>query len=190
MSNTPNKSTPEPESTVFHGSILNILICIIVYQRGQYHHATYQKKVKTTTTTTNNNNKHLTVSTSQIKYQDMIYPSATIEEQIDLRLASSNNPTIVMELDLDGNIRYLSKNWEYIVGTNIKKIVNRHISKIIIGNNDDDSQVFNIAIDAMTREDISYKVKFITATNHTQRNKDGEEVYNDLNDLIIKSVSR
>ncbi|KAK6198029.1 response regulator receiver [Scheffersomyces amazonensis] len=91
----------------------------------------------------------------------------TIEEQIDLRLASSNNPTIVMELDLDGNVTYLSKNWEFIIGTSIKKIIHHPISKILIGNNDEDLQVFNHAITKMITDDVSYKVKFITATNTT-----------------------
>lgn len=97
------------------------------------------------------------------------YPSLvnTIEEQIDLRLASSNNPTIVMELDLDGKVRYLSKNWEFIIGTTIKKIVDNPISKIIIGNSPEDLLVFNNAIDKMIVDDCSYKVKFLTATNTT-----------------------
>lgn len=87
-----------------------------------------------------------------------------IQEQIDLRLASSDNPTAVMELDLDGNIRYLSQNWETIVGTKIKKLVNRPISNIIIGN-DEDSKVFSNSIEQMVRDDGSYKVKFVTATD-------------------------
>lgn len=87
------------------------------------------------------------------------------QEQIDLRVASSNNPTIVMELDLDGNIKHISPNWEQIVGTKIKKIVNKPISNIIIGNNEDDRLVFNNAMKQMILEDTSYKVKFITAMN-------------------------
>lgn len=89
----------------------------------------------------------------------------TIEEQIDLRLASADNPTTVMELDLQGNVRYLSKNWESIIGTNIKKIVNKPISNIIIGNTPEDYEIFNNAIEKMIVDDVSYKVKFITATN-------------------------
>ncbi|ODV79073.1 kinase-like protein, partial [Suhomyces tanzawaensis NRRL Y-17324] len=89
----------------------------------------------------------------------------SVEEQIDLRLASSDNPTAVMELDLDGNISYLSKNWEFIVGTKIKKIINKPIANIILGNTPGDHQVFNNAIEQMTKDDYSYKVKFITATN-------------------------
>ncbi|KAI5970353.1 RIM15 [Candida margitis] len=108
----------------------------------------------------------------------------SLEEQIDLRLASSNNPTIIMELDLDGGIRYLSKNWEYIVGTSISKITHRPISKIIVGNNEDDYNVFNQAIESMTRDDASYKVKFITATNHTRHDIDGNEIRGDVEELV------
>ncbi|WLF81399.1 rim15, signal transduction response regulator [Lodderomyces elongisporus] len=117
-----------------------------------------------------NNNADTYSSSSSSSPPKMISQSTynKIEDHIDLRLASSNNPTIVMELDLDGNIKYLSQNWEYIVGTHIKKIKNRHISKIIIGINDEDFQVFNKAIDSMIKDDGSYKVKFITATNHTR----------------------
>ena len=146
MSNTPNKSTPEPESTVFHGSI---------FEHPHLHHSVSERSisprhVSKESQNHNHNHQQQQQASNSLNFSDQVsgydYPSATIEEQIDLRLASSNNPTIVMELDLDGNIRYLSKNWEYIVGTNIKKIVNRHISKIIIGNNDDDSQVFNLSL--------------------------------------------
>ncbi|KAG7663349.1 RIM15 [[Candida] subhashii] len=110
----------------------------------------------------------------------------SIEDQITLRLESSNNPTVVMELDLDGNIRYISNNWEYIVGTNIKKIINRPISKIIIGNNEEDYKVFNNAIDQMILDDCSYKVKFMTATKqkHEHHNNEGLAIYNDLVRLL------
>ncbi|RLV92497.1 Serine/threonine-protein kinase RIM15 [Spathaspora sp. JA1] len=119
-------------------------------------------------------------------------PMGSMEEKIDLRLASSNNPTIVMELDLDGNVRYLSKSWEYIVGTSIRKIINCPISKIIIGNNDEDYKVFNNAIDQMIKDDGSYKVKFITASNNAPRMdpsdsmKEELEMYDDLKRLLSR----
>ncbi|EGV66664.1 rim15, signal transduction response regulator [Yamadazyma tenuis] len=88
-----------------------------------------------------------------------------IQGQIDLSLASSNNPTTVLELDLDGNIKYLSKNWEIIVGTKVKKMIQKPISSFIIGNNEDDLNVFNYAIEKMIKDDDSYKIQFITATD-------------------------
>ncbi|KAI5959746.1 RIM15 [Candida pseudojiufengensis] len=117
-------------------------------------------------------------------YNDQTSSYKSLEEQIDLRLASSNNPTIIMELDLDGNVRYLSQNWEHIVGTSIRKIVNKPISKIIIGSNDDDYQVFKKAIDSMIVDDASYKVKFITGTNRTKQDIHGEEIKGDLEDIL------
>lgn len=114
-------------------------------------------------------------TTSTVSSKDV----STLQDSTSIKLASSNNPTIVMELDLDGNVRYLSKNWEHIVGTRIKKILNRHISKIIIANNNEDAQVFNTAIDAMIKEDCSYKVKFITATNHSRRKKSLTRLHDD-----------
>lgn len=87
-----------------------------------------------------------------------------VKEQVDLRLAS-DNPTVVMELDLDGNIRYVSKNWEVLVGTSIKKILNKPISNLLIGSTDADLHVFNNAVAQMIRDDALYKVKFVTATN-------------------------
>lgn len=116
-------------------------------------------------------------------------PYKSLEEQIDLRLASLNNPTIIMELDLDGSIRYLSKNWEYIVGTSISKITNGPISKIILGNNEEDYKVFNQAIESMARDDASYKVKFITATNHTRHDIEGNEIRGDLEEIIRDRTS-
>lgn len=90
-----------------------------------------------------------------------------MQEQIDLRMASADSPSAVMELDLNGNIRYLSRNWELLVGTNIRKLLHKPISNIIIGNSEDDLKVFNNAIDKMIEDDVSYKVKFVTATNDT-----------------------
>ncbi|KAI5957013.1 RIM15 [Candida theae] len=113
----------------------------------------------------------------------------SLEEQIDLRLASSNNPTIIMELDLDGGVRYLSKNWEYIVGTSINKIINHPISKVIVGNNEEDYKVFNNAIDSMTLDDASYKVKFITATNYTRHDLAGNEIRGDVEHIICDRSS-
>lgn len=89
----------------------------------------------------------------------------TLAEEVDLRLALANNPTAVMELDMDGRVRYLLLNWVTMVGTKPKKIVGRPISLIMIGNTADDLRVFNDAIDKMISDDCSYKVKFITATN-------------------------
>lgn len=108
-----------------------------------------------------NNSVYDVVREQQIEHSS----SDGFQEQIDLRTASSDNPAAVMELDMDGTVRYLSKNWETIVGTNIKKIMKRPVLKIIVGISQDDLNIFNNAIDHMVHDDCSYKVKFVTATN-------------------------
>lgn len=97
-----------------------------------------------------------------------------LKEQIDLRLAS-NNPAVVMELDLDGNIRYMLKNWELVVGTLTKKLVGKPILNILIGSSDQDLNVFNNAVAQMINDNASYKVKFLTATNDVERPERPEE---------------
>lgn len=86
-------------------------------------------------------------------------------EQVDLREASADSLPVVMELDLDGRIRYVSTNWETVVGTAVPKILDRPISDLLIGASDADLSVFNDALAQMVRDNASYKVKFVTATN-------------------------
>lgn len=87
------------------------------------------------------------------------------KEQVDLREASADSLTVVMELDLDCNLRYISSNWENMVGTSVKKILNKPISNILIGSSEADLRVFSDAMAQMMCDNASYKVKFVTATN-------------------------
>ncbi|CDK26125.1 unnamed protein product [Kuraishia capsulata CBS 1993] len=86
------------------------------------------------------------------------------DHQNDLITASSKNPSIVMELDMDCNVRYLSRNWEYVVGTNRHKIVGTPAGSVVLGD-DLDAKVFNRAVDSMMIDDSSYRVRFQTLTN-------------------------
>lgn len=96
--------------------------------------------------------------------------TTVLQEQLDLRLASDDNPSVVMELDLDCNVRYVSKNWLNLVGTSIRKILNKPIQNILIGKTEADLRVFNDAVDKMICDNASYKVKFVTATNDANTN--------------------
>lgn len=123
-------------------------------------------------------------------------PSATDDEQ-DLRTALSNNPTMIMELDMDGNVRYLLSNWNKIVGTKSKKIVGKPIANIIVANTPEDLTVFQDAISKMIADDCSYKVKFVTATGDGDANDEsttssqhGEGEGDDGDDTEIASVSQ
>lgn len=91
------------------------------------------------------------------------------DDQVDLRMASSNNPAAVLELHLDGTVKYVSKNWESVVGTQTRKIVGRPVSDIVVGSTPADLHVFSDAVAHMLADDASYKVKFVTATNDVAR---------------------
>lgn len=91
--------------------------------------------------------------------------TTVMQEQLDLRLASGESRTVVMELDLDCNIRYVSKSWEALVGTSVRKITGKPISEILIGTSEADLAVFNDAVAHMIADNASYKVTFVTATN-------------------------
>lgn len=105
--------------------------------------------------------------------------TSVLQEELDLRLASADNPSVVMELDLECNVRYVSKNWTTLVGTNVRKIINKPIQNILIGKSETDLRVFNDAVDKMILDNASYKVKFVTATNSKNLYKQTEDAYED-----------
>lgn len=115
--------------------------------------------------------------------------SGVLQEQMDLSVASSNNPTAVLELDLDGNIKHLSKNWEVIVGTKVKKLINKPICSFIIGNSPEDQNVFNDAMQQMIKDDESYRVRFITATGDKTTAFDSDTPRNSLDFAQIELAS-
>jgi serine/threonine-protein kinase RIM15 len=106
----------------------------------------------------------------------------------DLIHASAKNPSILLELDMDGNVKHLSKSWEAIIGTNPQKILNQPISKIIYGL-EDDKKVFTDAISIMMTDDTSYRVRFLTATNDiVQENSDEEADEDEDRDVEIADL--
>ncbi|CEP64937.1 protein kinase RIM15 LALA0_S15e00760g [Lachancea lanzarotensis] len=77
-----------------------------------------------------------------------------------LKVATDTSASILMELNMDGRVRYISSIWEDIVGTKVDDIVGQFISDILVGTEQDRS-VFNRATDLMIREDCSYRVRFL-----------------------------
>lgn len=72
---------------------------------------------------------------------------------------SSPEISATLELALDGKILYLSKLWESFVDISVGEILDKNVSQIIAGN-DDDKAVFSKALGKMLQEDISYTVTF------------------------------
>ncbi|CCE62680.1 hypothetical protein TPHA_0D00360 [Tetrapisispora phaffii CBS 4417] len=76
-----------------------------------------------------------------------------------LNLATESNPSMILELDLLGNIRYISPIWEQIIGTKLPE-VGSSMSDIIIGS-ETDKGVFNEVIKIWADNDsVSYTVTF------------------------------
>ncbi|OBA20673.1 hypothetical protein METBIDRAFT_202763 [Metschnikowia bicuspidata var. bicuspidata NRRL YB-4993] len=92
-------------------------------------------------------------------------PGAGLQEQLALRLASAENPAVVMELDMDGRLLYVSKSWERLVGTLVAQLLGRPIGSLLVGSTAADLTVFSDAVTQMAADNASYKVKFVTATN-------------------------
>lgn len=91
-----------------------------------------------------------------------------------LKIASDQSTTILLELDMNGRVRYLSKIWEKIVGTKCRSIIERPIFDVILGT-DQDKSVFQRALDMMIRDDNSYRVRFIVETNDITSDISSEE---------------
>ncbi|KAH3669339.1 hypothetical protein OGAPHI_001460 [Ogataea philodendri] len=98
----------------------------------------------------------------------------------DLSEITAQNPVALMELDMDCNVKFLSKIWETVVGTKLSKIVGRPLSNIIVGEIED-KQVFNRATDIMMTDDETYRVRFVVSTNLQNASSGPETTEQDTN---------
>lgn len=134
-----------------------------------------------------------------------VSPLHTQSVSIDHQLTAKANPletfeqnVLVMELDIDCNVRFLSKSWRRIVGTEPAKILKKPIAAIIMGETND-KLVFNKATEIMILDDETYRVRFIvesnlnnqqiTNENLSQNNRDSKGNINTNSDSDNDSVS-
>lgn len=86
-----------------------------------------------------------------------------------LQLATEKNPVMLLELDQDGTIRYLSDLWDTLVGPRTTS----QISELIVGS-EQDKHVFHRAMEMMlANEEVSYTVTF--NVQRTKKEFDGEK---------------
>jgi serine/threonine-protein kinase RIM15 len=71
------------------------------------------------------------------------------EEREDLKEAAEQTLNIIVDMDLEGRIKWVSPSWKQVVGSSPKSIEGRMISDILLGNRD----VFRDAIDSMRQDD-------------------------------------
>ena len=114
----------------------------------------------TTTTTTSSSRSDTNESNSSDNSSDSSNNSANYEEYI--KIATQNNFSMVMELDLSGCVKYISiQQWESLLGVSAPSI-SQPISEYISGNSQDKA-VFDNAVEMMLEnDDISYTVTFNT----------------------------
>ncbi|KAJ5091110.1 hypothetical protein NUU61_005980 [Penicillium alfredii] len=71
------------------------------------------------------------------------------EERADLKEAAEQTLNIIVDLDLEGRIKWVSPSWKQVVGSSPDSVEGRMISDILLGNKD----VFHDAIESMKQDD-------------------------------------
>lgn len=90
--------------------------------------------------------------------------SSSSDYDRQLRLATEKNPVMLMELDQDGTIRYLSDLWDTLIGPRNST----HIADLIVGS-DEDRYVFHRAMEMMLiNDELSYTVTFNVLSTKTE----------------------
>ena len=76
------------------------------------------------------------------------------EEGKDLRDAADHSPNVIIDLTLDGHIRWVSPSWPDIIGTDIDSIQGKPMSDILV----DDKSVFHNATQLLQHNDAGSRV--------------------------------
>jgi len=72
------------------------------------------------------------------------------EEREDLREAAEQTLNVIMDLGLDGNIRWVSPSWTEVIGTTLESVQGKPIKDIVVSENKD---VFAEVVESMKKDD-------------------------------------
>ncbi|RDL38390.1 putative Serine kinase cek1 [Venustampulla echinocandica] len=72
------------------------------------------------------------------------------EEREDLREAAEQTLNVVMDLSLDGNIRWVSPSWVDVIGTPLESIQGKPIKSFVVSDN---NEVFSEVVESMKKDD-------------------------------------
>ena len=72
------------------------------------------------------------------------------EEREDLREAAEQTLNVIMDLGLDGNVRWVSPSWEDVIGTTLESVQGKPIKDILLGDN---KEVFEEVVESMKKDD-------------------------------------
>ena len=71
------------------------------------------------------------------------------EEREDLKEAAEHSLNVIMDLDLDGKIRYVSDSWKDVIGTHPDQVVGKHVTEIVLS----DTAQFAETIESIRKDD-------------------------------------
>ncbi|KAH8592013.1 putative Serine/threonine-protein kinase cek1 [Bisporella sp. PMI_857] len=72
------------------------------------------------------------------------------EESEDLREAAEQTLNVIMDLSLEGIIRWVSPSWVDVIGTSLESVQDKRIEEILVGENKD---IFKEAVESMKKDD-------------------------------------
>ena len=72
------------------------------------------------------------------------------EERDDLREAAEQTLNVIMDLSLDGSIRWVSPSWTDVIGTTFESVQGKSIKDILVGDN---KEVFADVVESMKKDD-------------------------------------
>lgn len=72
------------------------------------------------------------------------------EEREDLREAAEQTLNVIMDLGLNGIIRWVSPSWTDVIGTTLESIRGKPIKDLLVGEN---KEVFSTVVDSMQKDD-------------------------------------
>ena len=76
------------------------------------------------------------------------------EERQDLREAAEQSLNVILDLGLDGKIRWVSASWKDVVGTPAESVKGKPIADLLLSNND----AFANAIETMKKDDSKSRI--------------------------------
>ena len=76
------------------------------------------------------------------------------EEGRELREAAEQSLNVILDLTLDGHVRWLSPSWTEVVGSDVEEVLDRPITDVLLDNKD----IFTEAANALRSNDSNSKV--------------------------------
>jgi serine/threonine-protein kinase RIM15 len=72
------------------------------------------------------------------------------EEREDLREAAEQTLNVIMDLSLDGTIRWVSPSWTEVIGTTLESVQGKPVKDIVVSEN---KEVFGEVVESMKKDD-------------------------------------